>query len=72
MPEENAEAIITDELSLSQIFFCDGVLPQQGVEPEEFPLLLQSLKTDSFTGDFTHNTNKKLYRGKYVFSCLFI
>ncbi|KAI5617380.1 hypothetical protein C0J50_22932, partial [Silurus asotus] len=33
-----------------------------GVETEEFPLLLQSLKTDSFASDFSHNTNNKLYR----------
>ncbi|KAB5581573.1 hypothetical protein PHYPO_G00177300 [Pangasianodon hypophthalmus] len=33
-----------------------------GVEPEEFPLLLQSLKTDSLASDFSHTTNKKLYR----------
>ncbi|MCI4376258.1 hypothetical protein PGIGA_G00186370 [Pangasianodon gigas] len=33
-----------------------------GVEPEEFPLLLQSLKTDSLASDFSHATNKKLYR----------
>ncbi|XP_027030644.1 L-threonine ammonia-lyase [Tachysurus fulvidraco] len=33
-----------------------------GVEPEEFPLLLKSLKTDSLVSDFSHTTNKKLYR----------
>ncbi|KAG7333916.1 hypothetical protein KOW79_002323 [Hemibagrus wyckioides] len=33
-----------------------------GVEPEEFPLLLQSLKTDTLASDFSHTTNKKLYR----------
>lgn len=36
----------------------------QGVEPEEFPLLLQSLKTDSPIKDLYCNPNKKLYRGK--------
>ncbi|XP_050981309.1 L-threonine ammonia-lyase [Labeo rohita] len=33
-----------------------------GVEPEEFPLLLQSLKTDSPIKDLYCNPNKKLYR----------
>ncbi|XP_077098001.1 L-threonine ammonia-lyase isoform X2 [Siphateles boraxobius] len=33
-----------------------------GVEPEEFPLLLQSLKTDSPIKDLQCNANKKLYR----------
>ncbi|KAM9476745.1 L-threonine ammonia-lyase [Clarias gariepinus] len=33
-----------------------------GVEPEEFPLLLQSLKTDSLVSDFSRTTNKKLYQ----------
>ncbi|XP_051773613.1 L-threonine ammonia-lyase [Ctenopharyngodon idella] len=33
-----------------------------GVEPEEFPLLLQSLKTDSLIKDLYCNPNKKLYR----------
>uniref|UniRef100_A0A671Q4D0 L-serine deaminase n=1 Tax=Sinocyclocheilus anshuiensis TaxID=1608454 RepID=A0A671Q4D0_9TELE len=34
-----------------------------GVEPEDFPLLLQSLKTDSPIKDLYCNPNKKLYRG---------
>ncbi|XP_067278144.1 L-threonine ammonia-lyase [Pseudorasbora parva] len=33
-----------------------------GVEPEEFPLLLQSLKSDSPIKDLYCNPNKKLYR----------
>ncbi|XP_016112479.1 threo-3-hydroxyaspartate ammonia-lyase-like [Sinocyclocheilus grahami] len=33
-----------------------------GVEPEDFPLLLQSLKTDSPIKDLYCNPNKKLYR----------
>ncbi|KAM3606218.1 uncharacterized protein V6R79_012941 [Siganus canaliculatus] len=33
-----------------------------GVEPEGFPLLLQSLKTDGPVKDMTSNPNKKLYR----------
>ncbi|TSK22647.1 putative serine racemase [Bagarius yarrelli] len=33
-----------------------------GVEPDEYPLLLQSLKTDSLASDFSHITHKKLYR----------
>uniref|UniRef100_A0A8C1L2S4 L-serine deaminase n=1 Tax=Cyprinus carpio TaxID=7962 RepID=A0A8C1L2S4_CYPCA len=33
-----------------------------GVEPEEFPLLLQSLKTDAPIKDLYCNPNKKLYR----------
>ncbi|XP_031434663.1 L-threo-3-hydroxyaspartate ammonia-lyase isoform X1 [Clupea harengus] len=33
-----------------------------GVEPEEFPLLLQSLKTDSPIKDLYGNPNRKLYR----------
>ncbi|XP_059422908.1 L-threonine ammonia-lyase-like [Carassius carassius] len=33
-----------------------------GVEPEEFPLLLQSLKTDAPIKDLHCNPNKKLYR----------
>lgn len=64
-PEKTAGAIITDELSLILDLFL-----QQGVEPEEFPLLLQSLKTDSLVSDFSHTTNKKLYRGKCVVLCL--
>ncbi|XP_028845495.1 uncharacterized protein LOC114795922 isoform X2 [Denticeps clupeoides] len=32
-----------------------------GVEPEEFPLLLQSLKTDTPVKDLYRNPNKKLY-----------
>uniref|UniRef100_A0A8C9XVB5 L-serine deaminase n=1 Tax=Sander lucioperca TaxID=283035 RepID=A0A8C9XVB5_SANLU len=35
-----------------------------GVEPEGFPLLLQSLKTDSPIKDLHSNPNKKLYGGK--------
>ncbi len=38
--------------------------PQQGIEPEGFPLLLQSLKTDSPVKDIHSNPNKKLYGGK--------
>lgn len=37
---------------------------QQGIEPEGFPLLLQSLKTDSPVKDIHSNPNKKLYGGK--------
>lgn len=37
---------------------------QQGIEPESFPLLLQSLKTDSPVKDMHSNPNKKLYGGK--------
>nr|XP_055025679.1 uncharacterized protein LOC129415647 isoform X2 [Misgurnus anguillicaudatus] len=33
-----------------------------GAEPDEFPLLLQSLKTDSPIKDLSCNPNKKLYR----------
>ncbi|XP_062851475.1 L-threonine ammonia-lyase [Trichomycterus rosablanca] len=36
-----------------------------GVEPEGFPLLLQSLKTDSPINDFSCTLNKKLY-GEFV------
>lgn len=36
----------------------------QGVEPEGFPLLLQSLKTDSPVKDMHSNPNKQLYGGK--------
>lgn len=35
----------------------------QGVEPEGFPLLLQSLKTDGPVKDIHSNPNKKLYGG---------
>lgn len=37
---------------------------QQGIEPEGFPLLLQSLKTDGPIKDIHSNPNKKLYGGK--------
>lgn len=36
----------------------------QGVEPEGFPLLLQSLKTDSPVKDMHSNPNKQLYGGE--------
>lgn len=38
-------------------------LTHQGIEPEGFPLLLQSLKTDSPVKDMHSNPNKKLYGG---------
>ena len=37
---------------------------QQGIEPEGFPLLLQSLKTDSPVKGMHSNPNRKLYGGK--------
>lgn len=37
---------------------------QQGVEPEGFPLLLQSLKMDSPVKDMRSSPNKQLYGGK--------
>uniref|UniRef100_A0A3B5BA65 L-serine deaminase n=1 Tax=Stegastes partitus TaxID=144197 RepID=A0A3B5BA65_9TELE len=37
-----------------------------GVEPEGFPLLLQSLKTDGPIKDMHSNPNKKLYGGKLI------
>lgn len=36
----------------------------QGVEPEGFPLLLQSLKMDSPVKDMHSNPNKQLYGGE--------
>ncbi|KAL2083556.1 hypothetical protein ACEWY4_021329 [Coilia grayii] len=38
-----------------------------GVEPEEFPVLHQSLKTDSPIQDLYGNHNRKLYKGKHVY-----
>lgn len=46
---------------------------QQGIEPEGFPLLLQSLKTDGPIKEMHSNPNKKLYGGKlssYLERCL--
>ncbi len=42
------------------------ILSLQGVEPEGFPLLLQSLKTDGPVRDMHSNQNKKLYGGKII------
>lgn len=42
------------------------VFLQQGIEPEGFPLLVQSLKTDSPVKDMNSNPNKKLYGGNVI------
>lgn len=45
------------------VCILSNILPVQGVEPEEFPLLLQSLKMDSPIKDLYGNPNTKLYKG---------
>lgn len=44
--------------------FKQAYLLLQGIEPEGFPLLIQSLKTDGPIKDIHSNPNKKLYGGK--------
>lgn len=47
---------------ITNITFLNSI--PQGVEPEGFPLLRQSLKTDSPVKNMHCNPNKQLYGGK--------
>lgn len=56
--------IHVDSGRVSASWLTDKCFLHQGIEPEGFPLLLQSLKTDGPVKDIHSNPNKKLYGGE--------